>query len=276
MYPEKLEYEPEQKWFGDDHIAGEKYVNCYLHKDYRFKMHSHQFYEINIIIHGDGRHYIADSYLPAGVGDVFVIPPKVPHGYYTDNRFDIYHILLKNSFKNRYYDELRQIPGYDYLFEMEPLIRQASGGSYNLHIERDRLSRLSDRMKQLTEVESRGLYMYENILVLDFVAQLGNLIMNERKLENDSEVIGIMEYIKRNYQYPISLDDIAKYSNMSISTLNRRFRKLLNISPMQYVINCRVRAAQELMEQNKYSKTEIAQLCGFYDLAHMNKYIGRM
>lgn len=276
MYPEKIEYEPEYKWFGDDHIASEKYVKCYLHKDYHFKMHSHQFYEINIIIHGDGRHYISDSYLPAGVGDVFVIPPNVPHGYYTDNRFDIYHILLKNSFKNRYYEELRQIPGYDYLFEMEPLIRQASGSSYNLHIERDRLSRLIDKLKKLTEVENSGMYMYENILVLDFVAQLGNLIMNERKLENDSEVIGIMEYIKRNYQYPISLDDIAKYSNMSISTLNRRFRKLLNITPMQYVINCRVQAARELMEQNKYSKTEIAQLCGFYDLAHMNKYIGRL
>ena len=34
MYPEKLEYEPEYKWFGDDHIASEKYVKCYLHKDY--------------------------------------------------------------------------------------------------------------------------------------------------------------------------------------------------------------------------------------------------
>ena len=30
MYPEKLEYEPEQKWFGDDHIDSEKYVKCYL------------------------------------------------------------------------------------------------------------------------------------------------------------------------------------------------------------------------------------------------------
>lgn len=273
MYPKKLEYEPEQKWFGDDHIDNEKFVKCYLHEDYHFKMHSHQFCEINIIIHGDGRHYISDSYLPAGVGDVFVIPPNVPHGYYTDNRFDIYHILLKNSFKNRYYEELRQIPGYDYLFDMEPLIRQASSSSYNLHIKRDRLSILIDKMKKLTEVEKSGMYMYENILVLDFVVQLGHLIMNERKIENDSEVIGIMEYIRRNYHYSISLDDIAKYSNMSISTLNRRFKKSLNMTPMQYVINCRVQEARELIEQNKYSKTEIAQLCGFYDLAHMNKYI---
>lgn len=273
MYPKKLEYEPEQKWFGDDHIDNEKFVKCYLHEDYHFKMHSHQFCEINIIIHGDGRHYISDSYLPAGVGDVFVIPPNVPHGYYTDNRFDIYHILLKNSFKNRYYEELRQIPGYDYLFDMEPLIRQASSSSYNLHIKRDRLSILIDKMKKLTEVEKSGMYMYENILVLDFVVQLGHLIMNERKIENDSEVIGIMEYIRRNYHYSISLDDIAKYSNMSISTLNRKFKKSLNMTPMQYVINCRVQEARELIEQNKYSKTEIAQLCGFYDLAHMNKYI---
>ncbi|MGN0564569.1 MAG: helix-turn-helix transcriptional regulator, partial [Candidatus Heritagella sp.] len=220
-------------------------------------------------------HYISDSYLPAKVGDVFVIPPNVPHGYYTDNRFDIYHILLKNSFKNRYHEELRQIPGYEYLFEMEPLIRQASGSSYHLHIERDKFGRFMNKMTKLTEVENSGRYMYENILVLDFISQLGNLIMEERKITDDSEVIGIMEYIHRNFPYSISLEDIAKFSNMSISTLNRRFKKLVNLTPMQYVMNCRIQAAKELMEQDKYSKTEIAQLCGFYDLAHMNKYVGR-
>lgn len=62
---------------------------------------------------------------------------------------------------------------------------------------------------------------------------------------------------------------------MSIATLNRRFNDLLKTSPMNYVMDCRIQKAIELIEENKYSKTEIAQLCGFYDLSHMNKYLKR-
>ena len=276
MYPEKLELNPKMNWFGDDYLDSEKYVHVYLHENYDIKMHAHGFYEINIIMCGVGRHYIADTSLPAGVGDVFVIPPEIPHGYFTDDRLDIYHILLKSNFFNRYRDELSQVPGFDLLFNFEPLIRRFSGAELNLNMSALRLEDIKKDLERIKTAEKDELYLYENILTINFISKLGGLF--KKKLNNtdispreNREIIGAMEYINNNLGNKILLSDIARVANMSTATLNRRFKEFLNISPMEYVTHCRVAFARELMEEGKHTKAEIAQMCGFYDSVHMNK-----
>lgn len=278
MYPEKLEENPHRSWFGDDYLSSEIFAHCYIHENYIFKMHSHQFYEINIITKGEGRHYIADTYLPASVGDVFVIPPDVPHGYYTFDTLDIAHILLKKSFINRYREELLQIPGYDLFFDIEPFIRQTSGLNYNLNMGIEQLNKIFKKIQYIIDIENKSKHMYVNILVLSLISEISAAFHKKvRHLSNesceDTELMNIMDFIKKNLDDKLSLHKIANYSNMSVATLNRRFNDILKISPMNYVINCRVQKAYELLEENKYSKTEIAQLCGFYDLSHLNKYL---
>jgi AraC family transcriptional regulator len=66
---------------------------------------------------------------------------------------------------------------------------------------------------------------------------------------------------------------IAEFSNMSKATLNRRFNESVGMSPMNYVLSCRVAKAKELLADGNVNKTEIANICGFYDTAHMNKYV---
>ena len=56
-------------------------------------MHEQDFYEINIIVKGTGMHYINDNKVLAKVGDVFILPPRVPRGYYDNEGFDVYHLL---------------------------------------------------------------------------------------------------------------------------------------------------------------------------------------
>lgn len=276
MYPKKLEFDPYHIWFGEDYLDSEKFAHVYLHEDYQVKLHSHQFYEINIIIKGEGRHYIADTVLPAVVGDVFVIPPEINHGYYTDKALDIYHILLKKDFLNRYREELLQLPGYDILFDFEPLIRRTSGAELNLKINPSRLDEIQKDLDNIESAEERKLYFYQNILILSFIAKLGKLLNCKLKNDDEStrenrEIIAVMEFIKVNLGNKITLSELAKFSNMSSATLNRRFREYLNASPMEYVTRCRVNLARVMIEEKKFSKAEIAQMCGFYDSVHMNK-----
>lgn len=278
MYPQKIETDPDRIWYGEDYFESEKYIHSYLHKNYRTKMHSHQFYEINIVINGEGRHYISDSSIPAMVGDVFVIPPSISHGYFTENSLDIYHILLKTDFFNRYREELVQLPGFDLLFDFEPSIRRFSGTNFNLNIDSSHFSSIEKDLKNIKEAEDEGLYMYQNILVLSLISRLGKMFnkrINKASSQENLEIITIMEYIKNNLGNKIVLSDIAKFCSMSTSTLNRRFKEFLGVSPMQYVINCRVSIAKELLQENRLSKTEIAQVCGFYDLVHMNKCLAK-
>lgn len=276
MYPEKLENHHDRFWFGDDYLDAEAFANCYIHKDYIFKMHSHQFYEINIITKGSGRHYISDTYLPATVGDVFVIPPEVPHGYFTFDTLDIAHILLKKSFIQRYREELLQIPGYDLFFNIEPSLRRNSGANLNLNIDIEQLNKIKRKIEKIKRIEQQKQHMYVNILVLGLISEIS--VDFHKKIKHlpdysceNKDIINIMEYIKQHLDSKLSLHTIAANHNMSIATLNRRFNDLLRTSPMNYVLECRIQKAEELIEENKYNRTEIAQLCGFYDLSHMNK-----
>ena len=276
MYPKVLENDPKHYWFGEEFWEQGNLVHAYMHKDYRVKMHAHQFYEINIVMKGEGRHYIAESCLPAVVGDIFVIPPQIPHGYFPRQPMDVFHILLSSAFIDRYREELAQIPGYDLLFDIEPLIRRFSGTNFNLNMDATRLAELEKELRKMLDAEAAGLYLYQNVLALGIIERLGTQFQKMRTsgqlvTGEDEEILRILEYIKTNLGTKLTISQIAAFGNMSAATLNRRFHQLFRISPMQYVMDCRVALARELLASHRYTKTEIALQCGFYDTAHMKK-----
>ena len=58
-------------------------VQAYFHDEtYNFTpMHTHNFYELNIVISGDGTHHMNTSSCRITTGDVFIMPPGISHGY---------------------------------------------------------------------------------------------------------------------------------------------------------------------------------------------------
>ncbi|MBQ8371963.1 MAG: helix-turn-helix domain-containing protein [Clostridia bacterium] len=280
MHPLALElnkknvYYKESDCFTDDpfHL-----VNTYVHANYNIKMHSHQFFEINIVVGGEGRHYIGDTSLPACVGDVFVIPPEVFHGYHTSGSLDICHIILRSSFMTRYREELALMPGFSLLFDIEPRLRRSAGCSCNLHIAPYDLSDFFDEVSRIIRAEESKHYAYQSAQTLALIGRLGELL--QKNIENSSlpsqlgDLLLVMNFIQDNIDKKLTLDEIAAKANMSRSTLNRHFRQALHISPMQYLMHCRVTRARDLIAASTLSKTEIALLTGFYDVAHMNKYL---
>ena len=55
------------------------------------------------------------------------------------------------------------------------------------------------------------------------------------------------------------------------TTFLRSFGAICGCTPMQYITRYRCRRARELLASGEYSKTEIAVMCGFYDLSHMER-----
>ena len=113
---------------------------------------------------------------------------------------------------------------------------------------------------------------------MGFVAELGILFSNnfpqpKKSFPSETDILHVMEYIKSNLDRKITLDSLAAIAHMSKATLNRYFQDVLQISPMRYVTECRTAKAKELLKQKKFNKTEIAQICGFFDINHLNKYL---
>jgi len=69
------------------------------------------------------------------------------------------------------------------------------------------------------------------------------------------------DFINRNYVKPISLDDVAKAADISVSHLHMLFRTQLGESPHQYLIQKRLRSASHsLSTGNAPIKTVAAQV----------------
>ena len=275
MYP-KIIQDAERSYFYEDEYFKDKFhfVHAFLHNDCRYGMHSHECYEINIIANGQGRHYIGNTSVHTRAGDIFVIPPQVKHGFSAPKPLDIYIILIKSDFLSRYSGELNSLNGMHILFDIEPQIRSVSGKNYSLNLGYQEFDSVKADIVKMIKAEKERKFIYENALLLAFICRLCEKISGQHSLTREkSDLMGVMEYIKNNLDQKLTLDAIANIANMSKATLNRHFLSTIEMSPMNYVLKKRIEKGQELLQEGKHSKTEIAQMCGFYDVSHMNKYL---
>jgi transcriptional regulator GlxA family with amidase domain len=65
-----------------------------------------------------------------------------------------------------------------------------------------------------------------------------------------------------------SLQELASVAGLSTSHFVRAFKRSLGVTPHDYLRQCRVRRAQELLARTDMSISEIAHYCGFADQSH--------
>ena len=78
-------------------------------------------------------------------------------------------------------------------------------------------------------------------------------------------------YIAGNYSRPLTVDDIAADAAVSRSGLYRSFRRHLGVSPMQYVIHCRIERACALLQNTGSSVSGVARAVGFEDPLYFSR-----
>ena len=81
----------------------------------------------------------------------------------------------------------------------------------------------------------------------------------------------MMYYIQQNYKEPITLDDIAESGNISKSLCNKIFHKYVGDSPVNYLLNYRVRKVAEILQTTSLPLSEIASQTGFNGASYMSE-----
>jgi len=80
-----------------------------------------------------------------------------------------------------------------------------------------------------------------------------------------------IEYIKQNYSENISIEKLAEACHVSISTLERRFKKHLSKTPVQYLMEVRLDNARIMIFDTEKNISSIAQETGFVDNSHFTR-----
>lgn len=85
------------------------------------------------------------------------------------------------------------------------------------------------------------------------------------------ELQRVIEYVQTHFVDEITVDRLAEIAGISVPHFNRRFRQLLRLSPMEYVLSLRVQEAQRRLVTTDKSIGEIAVATGFCDQSHFTK-----
>ncbi len=104
-----------------------------------------------------------------------------------------------------------------------------------------------------------------------------------RHLDKTSEVLSgfdavkvPVQYIKRNYMNDIPLNKLAEISHLSISALERRFKKHLKKTPKQFVNEIRLENARRLLVETKLTISDVANDSGFTDHSYFSKQFKKL
>ena len=119
-------------------------VHAFPRADFEAGMHMQEFFEINIITKGNGKHYIEDNSIETRVGDVFIIPPGVSHGFDGGEGFDVFHVLINDRFIEKNMSDLQLLPSFFKLFRVEPLMRGKGNEGLHLRLTNEKFAELNE------------------------------------------------------------------------------------------------------------------------------------
>lgn len=88
-------------------------------------------------------------------------------------------------------------------------------------------------------------------------------VYNKVELNNSFYVTKAIEYIEKNTFTNLSVNDIARYLNISRSHLYALFKQELNTSPQQFLTNAKIANARELLSKTKIPIYSVALSCGY-------------
>ena len=96
------------------------------------------------------------------------------------------------------------------------------------------------------------------------------------KAAKDLERIKIMlSYIHDHYSENIRVSMIARTANVCSRECLRCFRKFIHMSPIQYVLQCRINAACHRLRSGEENITQICAACGFESPGYFSKIFRR-
>ncbi len=78
-------------------------------------------------------------------------------------------------------------------------------------------------------------------------------------------------FIESHYHEPITRDELVEAVATNHTTLTRRFKEELGMTPMEYLWHHRIRVAKKQLEFTALSVCEIAPRCGFKTVRHFRR-----
>lgn len=217
--------------------------------------HIHAECEIYINLTGNVSFMVENSIYPIYPGNVIITRPYEYHHciYHTRENHEHFWILFQ--------------PGENKWF-LDMFYERPAGKGNRLCMQTEDQAELITLCKQMLSENLSELE--KNLFFLKLISLLKRGVSEDCAEEiYPDRIRDVLRYISEHFREPITVDLLAKICNVSVNTLERTFKRYLNLTPSCYLRKKRLAYSLKLLAEGN-SVTDAAEKSGFQDY---NNYI---
>lgn len=227
--------------------------------DWNSLMHFHPFTEIFYVIGGKGKFAVENESFNVKKDDMIIVNPNIYHHEDSSGDDPLEYVVLG-------VDELTfDLNGEDHLFLYQSFDKNNDDMEYYI----SRLLMESERKEFGYETVCQKLF---ELFMLKIIRQMKvNLSKDNTQLPAKREIRMICHYIDLNYSEDITLESLADYMKMNKYYMAYEFKKYMGISPINYLIERRIKECKSLLRTTSLSIAEISETVGFSSQSYFSQ-----
>ncbi|MBQ7340530.1 MAG: AraC family transcriptional regulator [Clostridia bacterium] len=261
-------------------FRGEQRV--YIHvssdfQDYVGVLHEHEFIEAVYVISGKAVHTVGNREYQVSGGDVVIINSRVPHKFTeiceSEEKFVAYDLMFTPDFLDAKAINMSEFESLKNSFLLSSLFPESTELLPDMHVSKKRYSDYGELFskiyyefqgKEKGYVQLIRAYVIE--LIIKFFRDLEKDGVKEASRENVALIHSAMEYIERNLNVKLHVDEIASNIFLSPDYFRKLFKKVTGQTVSGFQQALRVDNAKKLLTTTDKSVEEICFSVGYNDL----------
>ena len=244
-----------------------------------FRVHHHVEFELGMIIDGHGIYSGKKEYV-ISPGDIYFYKNNEPHCVVEIGEEGM---TFLNFYISPLYFRHLMSRGENERFGADFVQKRFTESRINDFLPPSDTMTISQMMLRIAEeMRERGdgyEFMVENCLNAALVILSRNAIPAPEKGlrigSNYERIFNLATFIDENYRQNLSLDELARAANLERTYFSALFKRIIGLSPCEYISIKRIERATELLRSTDMSILDVAVACGFNNTANFNKQFKR-
>ena len=238
-----------------------------------FPLHFHEDYELNLTLNVRGKRILGNLVEDFTEKDLVITTPNVLHCYKRDDAF------LNTRCEVVVIQFPKELPSWgifdtDQLRDIRNMLCQPAPG---LKFSEETAEAVRERLLRLPTVEGfEGVQLFLDILHELACAdrtqvELIGVQSSDSSFPHSRRINRIVQFVEKNYNRKISLEDVGEQVGMSASSVSRFFKKRTRHNFWDYLNGFRIDRAAQMMIETEHPISEISYACGFNNISNFNR-----
>lgn len=230
--------------------------------DWHSTLHTHPFTELFYVVDGKGEFNIQGQRFPVKANDFVIINPQVEHTELSSLDEPLEYIVL--GIRGLSFSNLTPVSEGGHPFSF-----------FNLRDEqKDILRYLNAMVQEATSQQMSYELVCHNLLEILLIKILRHQHFDlevGKQSKATKDISFIKHYLETYYHESIQLEDLASMTHLSRFYISHSFKKEIGMSPMEYLIDIRIKESKILLRTTNYSISQVADIVGFTTPTYFSK-----